>query len=133
MKYLLDTHSFIWSFMSPEKLSSQAKELIEDGDNEILICSTTFWEIAEKHQQKKMDFGPIDIRHLPNIATQYDFTVLNPEPYDYITVEELPNHGTNLDSYERILIHTAIRNNLMLISNNEKFIPYKEDGLQLVW
>ena len=80
-----------------------------------------------------MDFGPIDIRHLPNIASQYDFTTLNPEPYDFITIEELPDHNTNLDTYERLLIHTAIRNNLIVISENEKFLPYKEEGLQLIW
>lgn len=133
MKYLLDTHSFIWSFISPDKLSPKAREIIEDGENEILICSTTFWEIAEKHKLGKMNFDPIDIRHFPNIAVQYDFTTLNPEPYDFITIEELPEHGTNLDNYEQLLIHTAIRKNLMLISKNEKFLPYKEDGLQLVW
>jgi PIN domain nuclease of toxin-antitoxin system len=37
MKYLLDTHTFLWWNVDDPQLSSIAKEIISDGDNEIFL------------------------------------------------------------------------------------------------
>ena len=33
MKYLLDTHVFLWTVFTPDKLSGKARRAIEDPDN----------------------------------------------------------------------------------------------------
>lgn len=43
MKYLLDTHTFIWSVMDSKKLSENVRTIIEDSDNEIFISGISFW------------------------------------------------------------------------------------------
>lgn len=133
MKYLLDTHAFIWSFRSAEKLSKKVYEVISDAENEIFLSSISLWEIAIKYQLKKLDLGNLEIYHLPNIADEYNFSILVPEPYDFITYSELPLKKEHRDPFDRLLIHTAIRNNLILISKDKKFEPYKKDGLQMMW
>lgn len=50
MKYLLDTHTFIWSILDSSKLSDRVKETIEDSNNEIYVSGISFWEIAIKTQ-----------------------------------------------------------------------------------
>ncbi len=133
MKYLLDTHAFIWSFRNAEKLSKKVYEVISDAENEIFLSSISLWEIAIKYQLKKLDLGNLEIYHLPNIADEYNFSILVPEPYDFITYSELPLKKEHRDPFDRLLIHTAIRNNLVLISKDKKFEQYKKDGLQMMW
>lgn len=44
MKYLLDTHIWIWSVSKPERLSEEVKSILTDDSNELFISSISFWE-----------------------------------------------------------------------------------------
>jgi len=133
MKYLIDTHVFIWFMMNPEKISKKVMNIITNEDNHIFLSPISFWEMAIKHQNKKLDLGRINILHLPHIAEQFDFTVLNPEPYDYVSIGTVPQKENHHDPFDRMLVQQAIRNNLVLLSADEKFKQYEENGLQLMW
>ena len=133
MNYLLDTHTFIWTFLEPEKLPKKIERLITDRNNNIYVSTTSLWEIAIKVQIKKLNLGYVNIYHLPNIIDQYDFTIINPEDYDYISYASLPTKENHRDPFDRMLIHTAIRNNLVVLSCDAAFKQYEENGLQLLW
>ena len=133
MKYLLDTHTFILSIMDSSKLSEKVRTIIENPNNEIFVSGITFWEIAIKTQIGKMKFENFNILHLPNIATQYGFSIFTPSAYDYVTYNELPLVESHKDPFDRMLIHSALKNNLILLSKDESFAHYEEFGLQLLW
>lgn len=133
MNYLLDTHTFIWTFLEPDKLPEKIERLITDRNNNIYVSTTSLWEIAIKVQIKKLNLGLVNIYHLPNIIEQYDFTIVNPEDYDYISYASLPTKENHRDPFDRMLIHTAIRNNLVVLSCDASFKQYEENGLQLLW
>jgi len=51
MKFLLDTHIWIWSLLAPIKLDNNVAEVLENNDNELFISPITIWEtliLAEK-------------------------------------------------------------------------------------
>ncbi len=48
MKLLLDTHLLLWAAGEPERLSTQARGLIDDPDNELLFSAASLWEVAIK-------------------------------------------------------------------------------------
>jgi PIN domain nuclease of toxin-antitoxin system len=48
MRFLIDTHAFIWYVQNSEKLIGSATALINDGRNEILFSSASIWEMAIK-------------------------------------------------------------------------------------
>ena len=133
MNYLLDTHTFIWTFLEPDKLPDKIEKLITDRNNNIYVSTTSLWEIAIKVQIKKLNLGLVNIYHLPNIIEQYDFTIINPEDYDYISYASLPTKENHRDPFDRMLIHTAIRNNLVVLSCDASFKQYEANGLQLLW
>ena len=133
MNYLLDTHTFIWTFLEPDKLPEKIERLITDRNNNIYVSTTSLWEIAIKVQIKKLNLGLVNIYHLPNIIEQYDFTIINPEDYDYISYASLPTKENHRDPFDRMFIHTAIRNNLVVLSCDASFKQYEENGLQLLW
>lgn len=119
--------------MAPEKLSKKVLNQIMNDDNEIFISTISFWEMAIKCQSGKLGLGKINILHLPHIAEQYDFDILNPQTYDYVSIGQIPLKENHHDPFDRMLIQQAIRNNLVLISKDEKFHQYEENGLQLMW
>ncbi len=133
MRYLIDTHVFIWFIMEPEKIAKKTLNIISDIDNEIYISPISFWEMAIKHQSGKLSLGMINILHLPHIAEQYDFSLLTPQPYDYVSISQIPMKENHHDPFDRMLIQQAIRNDLILISKDEKFQQYEDNGLQLMW
>ena len=133
MDYLIDTHVFIWFMMAPDKISKKVLKIMMNESNRICISPISFWEMAIKYQSKKLNLGKINILHLPHIAEQYDFELLTPEPYDYVSIAQVPYKENHHDPFGRMLIQQAIRNNLVLLSKDEKFQQYEENGLQLMW
>ena len=133
MKYLIDTQVFIWALMDTKKLSKKVYDIISDTENVVYISPISFWEIAIKLQLKKLDLRGINPLHLPHIAEEFDFSLLNPEPYDYVSISTVPLKENHKDPFDRMLIQQAIRNNLILLSADEKFPQYEQNGLQLLW
>ena len=119
--------------MAPEKLSKKVLNIIKDGENDIYISPITFWEIAIKHQLGKLNLGKINPIHLPNIATEYDFSILPLDAYDYVTIGGLPTKSDHQDPFDKMLVHNALRKNLILISGDKSFKQYEKEGLQLMW
>ncbi|WP_449418991.1 type II toxin-antitoxin system VapC family toxin [Phormidium nigroviride] len=56
MRLLLDTHTLIWFFAGNSQLSSIARILIEDEDNNKLLSVASVWEIAIKKSQVNLNF-----------------------------------------------------------------------------
>lgn len=133
MKYLIDTHVFIWFMMDPDKLSQPVYDILTNEDSEIYVSPISFWEMAIKHQSGKLSLGKINPLHLPHIAEQYEFDILSPTPYDYVSISQVPQKENHHDPFDRMLIQQAIRNDLVLLSKDEKFRQYEENGLQLLW
>ena len=72
MKYLIDTHVFIWFIMEPEKIAKKVMNILCNEESQIFMSPISFWEMAIKYQNKKLNLGRINILHLPHIAEQYE-------------------------------------------------------------
>ena len=59
MKYLVDTHILLWSFIDPEQLSSKSSQILLDEDNEIYYSPINLWEISIKYALQKLDLKGI--------------------------------------------------------------------------
>ena len=51
MNILLDTHVIIWALTNDLRLTDEAKALIMDPDNTVVISTVSLWEIAVKNQK----------------------------------------------------------------------------------
>ena len=70
MKYLLDTHTFLWYLLKPEKLSPKVFDIINNEDTDIYVSTTSVWEIAIKVQINKLSLGNISVYHIPNAFSE---------------------------------------------------------------
>ena len=48
MKYLLDTHAFLWFVTDDDKLSSTARSIIKNSNNEVYFSAASAWEMSIK-------------------------------------------------------------------------------------
>ena len=131
--FLLDTHTFLWSILNTAELSQKVLQILEENEHPVYVSTITFWEIAIKEQIGKYSLNGINSILLPNIAKNYNFEILNPNAYDFITYKELPVQKNHKDPFDRMLIHLAIRNNLVMLSRDHNFPLYESSGLQLLW
>lgn len=128
MRFLLDTHTLLWSFNGSSSLSQKARLLIEDGRNEILVSAASAWEIATKVRLGKLPAGEELVSDFAAYLANLSFTTL-PISLDHaVRAGHLP--GEHRDPFDRMLIAQAQAENLKIISNDRIFDDYR---VQRVW
>src|SRR5258706_9773979 len=134
MKYLLDTHSFIWAVTSDyKKLSEKALKVVQDSENEIFVSVITFWEMSIKKSIGKIDLGKAVVEDFIEHANRNQFTIASLSPLSAATNYQLPWRKSHRDQFDRLLVRKAIKNDFCLISKDSDFNLYSDLGLKLIW
>jgi len=58
MKYILDTHIWLWSLLEPEKLDKNIVQVLENKENELFISPITIWEILVLAEKGRIKLAP---------------------------------------------------------------------------
>jgi len=122
MNCLLDTHTFLWAAMNPEKLSRHARATILDAANDIHVRVVTFWEVSLKFALGKIELQGTTPEELPDAAIQMGFTLLTLAPQDAATFYQLPRLQ-HKDPFDRMLVWQSICQNLT-DSSQLLHVPY---------
>jgi PIN domain nuclease of toxin-antitoxin system len=61
------------------------------------------------------------------------FTIIDMQENEAITFHKLPLKKNHKDPFDRMLIWQAITKNMTIISKDELFEQYRNDGLKLIW
>jgi len=113
MKYLLDTHVFLWTIANSKELSKNALAVIKNPDNVVYISSVTLWEIAIKSRIGKLKIEGTSIAELPGIIEKLKYSAVTKE----ISIQCFDKEKTILLA-DLNMVKTILRN---LISNAVKF------------
>ena len=131
MKYLVDTHILLWSFIEPEQLSKNISQILLDENNDIYYSPINLWEISIKYALKKLDLkGIIPDDFFEELSESY-FLCKQIENIDLITNYKLPIY--HKDPFDRFLIWEAIQNDFVLVSIDKKMELYKKEGLKVIY
>lgn len=134
MKYLIDTHTLLWSITDAEELSKSVMQLLSAPDkNEILVSTVSFWEIAIKTSIGKLRLENFDMFKLQEYCEGLGFSIITLEPQDALYYAKIPIREKHKDPFDRMLIATAINNSYTLISKDHNMPQYHEDGLSVFW
>ncbi|KPA15906.1 DNA-binding protein [Candidatus Magnetomorum sp. HK-1] len=131
MKYLIDTHIFLWMLFDETKLTEQAKKILSNINNEIYISLVSYWEISLKFSIGKIELEGIKPDELPDKAKDLGIQLLKITEYEVSTFYKLPRFE-HKDPFDRLIIWQAINNNLILISKDKNFEDYLKFGLRLL-
>jgi len=129
MKYVIDTHIFLWLMFNPEKISKEKLQQLENPENTIYISSISFWEVSIKFNLGKLDLQGVLPEDLPDIATQMGVMVLNIDEKTMASFYKLEKQDKHKDPFDRIIIWFCICHGIILMSQDNKFQNYKKLGL----
>ena len=128
MIYLLDTHALLWWFFDPDKLGRAAYDVIEDGENDILVSAVSAMEITTKYRLGKL---PDAERLAKRFSAEVEFgkfielsiTIAHAELAGQLPFE-------HKDPFDRLLIAQSMIGNIPLVSNEKVFDKF---GIERVW
>jgi PIN domain nuclease of toxin-antitoxin system len=128
MRFLLDTHSFLWFIGGSASLSAAARTLIEDASNQSLLSMASLWEVAIKLSLGKVSLGQPFETLIPDQIRLNGIELLSIEVAHLATVAKLPFH--HRDPFDRLLIAQATVEQIPVVSSDSSFDSY---GVQRLW
>ena len=121
MGYLLDTHTVLWIFDEEEKLPKAAVRALRDTTKKVCVSIISAWELAIKIGTGKLAFNG-GIERFFRMIDDNGFGLLPVRREHIVTLETLPL--LHRDPFDRLLISTAITENLTLITADENIHKY---------
>ena len=132
MKYLLDTHTWIWWHMNPSKLSKKVKQLILESEkyDELLLSSISPWEFCKLLEKNKLGIScnpedwlssALDMPKLRQVG-------LTPSIAYRSTVLPQPFHS---DPGDQIIIATAREEMAIILTKDKNILNYKH--VKSIW
>jgi PIN domain nuclease of toxin-antitoxin system len=97
------------------------------------MSTVSFGEFSIKSVLGKLSInggGPAD---MPRYANDAGFTILPLEPATAATVANLPPLPDHRDAFDRILVWTAMREKLHLVSCDRRMDGHAAKGLKICW
>ena len=128
MRFLVDTHAFLWAVLSPEKLSDRARSVFNDRQAELLVSIATPWEMAIKAGIGKLENGAEILDNFENQVTASGYRILETSIKHTIRSGCLPRY--HKDPFDRLLIAQALDLNIPILSRDDIFDLY---GVQRIW
>jgi len=113
MKLLLDTHVLLWAAGEPQRLSKQARRMIDNPDNELLFSAASLWEVAIKRSLGREDFK-VDARLLRRGLLDNGYSELPIISDHVVATESLPL--IHKDPFDRVLVAQATVEGVTLLT-----------------
>lgn len=130
MKYLLDTHAFLWYANGDAQLSVHAKNIIDnlDNENELYLSIASVWEMAIKVRTQKLLIPNFE-NTINNQIVINDYKLLYIKIIHTSHLIEMPFH--HKDPFDRIIIAQCLVEDLTIISCDSDIAKY--DGIKIIW
>ena len=128
MRYLLDTHAFLWMAADPDSLSLEVSEIVRKKGSSLYLSAASGWEIAVLLKLNRLELPDEPQRFIPEAMQK--LTVI-PLPIGFqtaISAALLPliHH----DPFDRIIIAEAMKEKMVILTKDKTFAKY---GVQSVW
>ncbi len=113
MRLLLDTHLLLWAAGEPDRLSAEARNLLQDPLNDLTFSAASLWEIAIKRGLGRPDFR-VEPRVLRRGLRDHGYRELPIAADHALAVELLP--PIHKDPFDRILLAQAMIEGITLLT-----------------
>lgn len=132
MKLLLDTQILIWFQLNDTQLPHRIRLLIEDPANEVIISQLSFIEITIKQVTNRLSTFDVLTEELVHTAETDGFVILPVSINHVIAYRQIPFHTDHRDPFDRLILATALAEQMPLVSADEKFSRYR-DVVDVIW
>ena len=119
MKFLLDTHTLIWTMNNSPRMSPRARSAVSDFKNQVAVSVVSVWEAATKYRQGRL---PEAARLLHDPREVLDRMRFTPLP---LQLEHAKLGGSlvssHKDPFDRMLAAQALLEGMTLVSADAVF------------
>ncbi len=123
MRLLLDTQMFIWHALKHPSLRAETRRMIDDPANTTFLSHISLFEIAIKQK-----IGKLPEFHLPTVQIEQlaasRFSLLPITSAHIAAYERIPLLPQHRDPFDRLLLATALAEDMPIISADEHFPLY---------
>jgi PIN domain nuclease of toxin-antitoxin system len=119
VRLLLDTHVLLWWLSDDRKLAKNARDIIANSDNDVLVSSASAWEISIKAALGRLE---IELDDLESAIVRNGFRPLPVGIQHALAAGRLPN--LHRDPFDRMLVGQASVEELRLVSHDRVFERY---------
>ncbi|MCI5142500.1 MAG: type II toxin-antitoxin system VapC family toxin [Candidatus Electrothrix sp. ATG1] len=125
LKYLLDTHTWIWWNMNPANLSDKVRQVIADSEkySELLLSAISPWEFCKLLEKKKLGISCPPEEWLKQALDMPKFRLVELTPIIAYRSTSLPQPFHN-DPGDQIIVATAREENATLLTKDGKILQY---------
>lgn len=128
VRALLDTHVLLWALMEPGRLSSRARRVIEDVNNEVVVSSASAWEIATKHRLGRLPEAETVMHGYAEHLARLQATEFPISSRHALLAGALP--GTHRDPFDRMLASQALIEGVPVITSDPLFKHFRA---KVIW
>jgi len=128
MKALLDTHTWLWMAADPDRLSGQVRALVAERGTTLCLSAASGWELALLWKLGRVGLPDHSSRFVPETCAKLDVAILPIHLDVAVAASTLPMH--HRDPFDRILVATALRESMTLLSCVGHLDAY---GVQRLW
>ncbi len=128
MRFLLDTHTFLWWITDDPHLSERARQVISDPENEMFLSAASGWEMAIKTQLGKLQLPDRFEQFIAEQLFRNNITSLPVMMSHALHVQSLPLH--HRDPFDRLLIAQGQLEKMPIITTDSVFADY---DVEIVW
>ena len=122
MKFLLDTHVFLWFISRDAKLPAGWRDTIRQPHHEIYLSVVSLWEAILKHQLGKLPLPEPPERYLPTERERHQIADLALDGASVRQLAVLPS--VHRDPFDRMLVCQALEHKLTIITVDPVFQSY---------
>ncbi|KYG64710.1 hypothetical protein AZI86_10895 [Bdellovibrio bacteriovorus] len=130
-RLLLDTHAWVWLALGNEKMKKgPAKSLIEKSfkDRALCISAISLWEISMLEAKGRLTLTEPILDWIELSIQRLGLEVLPLSADVAVESSRLPG-GFHGDPADRIIVATARKNRLQLVTQDELILSYAKQGL----
>lgn len=122
MTLLLDTCTFLWVIAGAPEISSRARDLFSDPDNEVYLSAASAWEIALKHALGRLPLPDAPQRFVPDQRRRHGVEALAVDEESALHIGRLPL--LHRDPFDRMLVSQAIVHGMSILGPDPLVAQY---------
>jgi len=130
MKFLLDTHIWIWIHLAPWKLAPEVMHHLENPANELWLSPLSIWELVLLVEKKRLeldadlgDWVQYSVEELDLQEASFTSAIAHELPFTLLGYR---------DPGDRFLVATAKVYDLILVTADQRLYAQEMHGLQLL-
>lgn len=128
MRFLIDTHCWLWAVRNPERLLPSAAKLIESNENTVVLSAVSALEIAIKASLGKLELSEPAAEFVSSQMAVLSMTSLPVYLTHALRVGLLPHH--HRDPFDRLLVAQSQIERLPLMTADPEIAAY---DVELIW